>query len=634
MKIFFTKYFLVLVLLFIVSESFSQNSMLVNFGSSTCSGTSSNNASFSIVKNPLTSTPSLLANCNFSAQIPNYFGVYIAYNPEDNQLYISSIQDGIHSKVWTLNIGLPDTVGCPALIPVLPENTYNYVLNNFEFDNNGNLWAFSNYNPVSGTCLLSNFNLVTGSTLSSKTVQFPAGHYPTDVLNGDLSILPNGRLFCTLGAGPSQLYEITNYSGGFGSATATYLQTMPLDCFGTAFLNGELEVTGTDHSNNCYYFDYDIASNTLGPQQTFQNGLSPVDNTSLVPVVGTTKQLVSSTVINSNTADLTYVVFVKNMGNVILNNINVTDDLAAAFGAGNVSNVTVSFITNPAGLILNGAYNGTTVTGLLTPGQLLHNRILTNTNYFATIQIKCRVTNLVPGVTYYNSAIGNGIIGSGPSLANVTDSSNNGPSSVVDPNNNNNAGDPGENVPTPYVFPIILTVNFINTDALLINNTTSLVHWTVATPVISANKFEVEYSTDGKNWNTADTIAITSTLQSDYSFEQENIPPGDIYYRIKETDNDGSYIYSRIILLNNNKEQTKYVVFPNPANNTIQVIAPYGITGNCSIELYDAVGRKLLKTTMNTSSIEINTTGLLNGSYILRINHDDNITSQKVLIIH
>ncbi|HSY77478.1 MAG TPA: hypothetical protein VK890_11505, partial [Bacteroidia bacterium] len=115
MKRFFTKYFLLIVLIFIGTESFSQNSMLVNFGSSSCSSASSIDPSFAIVKDPLTSTPSLLANCDFSAQLPNYFSVYIAYNPKDNKLYISSIQDFVHSKVWTLDVGLPDTVGCPAL---------------------------------------------------------------------------------------------------------------------------------------------------------------------------------------------------------------------------------------------------------------------------------------------------------------------------------------------------------------------------------------------------------------------------------------------------------------------------------------------------------------------------------------
>lgn len=631
MKRFFTKYFLLLFLLVIGNESFSQNSMLVNFGSNTC--VNSSVSSFSIIKDPLTATPTLLADCDFSTEVPNYFSVYIAYNPKDNNVYISSVQDGIHSNVWVLNVGLPDTIGCPAVIPA--PTTYNYILNNFEFDNNGNLWAFSNYNSGTGTCLLSNFDLTTGTTLSSKTVQFPAGNYPTDINNGDLSILPNGRLFCTLGASPiSQIYEITNYTGGFGNATATYLQTLPLNCFGMAFLNGELEFTGSNGVNNCYYFDYDIASNTLGPAKPFQEGFAPVDNTALVPVVGATKQLVSSSVVNANTADLTYKIYLTNMGNVILNNINVIDDLGSAFGAANVSNVTASFITNPAALVLNGAYNGTTVTSLLTPGQLLHNHILADVNYFATIQVTCRVTNLVPGVTYYNSAIGSGIVGSGPSLANVSDSSNNGPSSVIDPNNNNNPGDPGENVPTPYTFPIILTVNFISADAALINSTTSMIHWSVATPITSANKFEVEYSTDGKNWNTVGTVAITSNTQSDYDIQQQDVPTGNIYYRIKEIDNDGSYVYSRVILLNNNNGETKYVVYPNPASNMVQVIVPYGVSGNCSIELLDATGRKLIETTMNTSSIEINTTNLPDGSYILKIDHDDNITTQKVLIIH
>jgi len=56
--------------------------------------------------------------------------------------------------------------------------------------------------------------------------------------------LPNGRMFATLGSNPSRLYEISNYSSTTTNASASYLTTLPQNCFGIAYLNGQLEITG------------------------------------------------------------------------------------------------------------------------------------------------------------------------------------------------------------------------------------------------------------------------------------------------------------------------------------------------------------------------------------------------------
>lgn len=454
MRKFYTNCFLLLLLLLIYSmPAFSQqqNALLVNLGSSTCSNPDA--PTFGIINNPLTTTPSLLADCNLQPQLINYQNAFIAYNPVNNEIYVADITTPNLTKIWILNVGLPDSITCPATIPVTPTFLFHDVLNNFEFDKNGNLWAFGNYNLLTGTCTLSNVSLAEDTIISSTTVQFPAGHYPTNIGDGDIVVLPDGRIFTTLGASPSQLYEITNYIG-VPTTNATYLQTMPANCYGIANLNGNLEVSGTDFASNCYYYEYNIANNTLSTQRPFQDGLSPIDNTAIVPAVGATKQLVNVTPISGTIANVTYEIYVKNMGNVILNNINATDNLGTIFGAGNVSNVTVSFVpgANNAGLALNPNYDGVTDITLLAPGQQLPNQILTDSNYYFEVVIKCTINNLEPGKTYYNTAITSASIGSGSSLDIISDSSNNGPPSSLDPNNNNSPADTGENTPTPLIW--------------------------------------------------------------------------------------------------------------------------------------------------------------------------------------
>lgn len=636
MKRFFTTGYLFLFFCIMMGNyrSFSQNAILVNFGSNDCYTAGA--PAFSLINNPLSLSPALLTNCSFSPQLPDFFSAFIAYNPANNKIYVADVRSGTATKIWLLDMGLPSNIACPA-IPLNPTYSYSYVSNNFEFDNNGDLWSFSNYNVSTGQCNMDKFDVTTGNVINTRVLQFPAGNFPTSISSGDLTILPNGRMFATLGSSPSRLYEINNYGSTSSIATATWLQILPKDCFGIAYLNGQLELTGIDFTGSCYYFDYAISTNTLGIQKPFQISHGPIDNSSITPSVGTTKQLVNFVKLNDNTADLTYEIYVKNLGNVIINHINVTDDLGKVFGAANISNISTAFAAgeNMGGLTLNPAYNGTTVTDLLNSGQNLPNQTLYNLDYYFKLRVQCRVTNLNGFTTYLNTAMGTGTIGNtgNNSLINIADSSNNGAAATVDPNNNGNAGEPGENIPTPFIFGI-LPVRFLNVAAFQNNSTTAIVKWVVATPTINAEKFDVEFSTDGRNWISITQVKITQATQGTYQFLHQPIPPGILYYRIRQVDHDGSFNYSRIVLLHNNQQTKDYAIFPNPAGNFIAVSTPYFTYGKTFIEMYDAMGRKIISKVINASTEEINTAQLPNGTYLLKLFHNDETTTRKVLIVH
>jgi len=620
------------VAIFLLHSAGAQNSILINFGSNSCA---SSVPSFSLIKNPLSATPQAIANCDLSQQQSSYYSVFIAYNPLNNKVYLADNKSGVNTNVWVLDVGLPAAMNCPATIPLAPTYSYSYVSNNFEFDNNGDLWSFSNYDIVTGQCSIDKFDVNNGTVLSSKLIQFPAGNFPTTIQSGDLTILPNGRMFAVLGNGTCRLYEITNYNTSGGTATATYLTTLPKDCYGIAYLNGLLELTGMDFLGTCYYYDYNIASNALGTEKPFQNGQAPIDNASLTPSLGCTKRLVSSTKINSNTADLVYEIYAENLGNTILNNINVTDNLLATFGNAGVSNVSVSFLPgqNAGGLALNPSFNGTTVTNMLVAGQNLKNKVLNNQDYYFTIQVNCRVTNLDNVTTYYNSAVATAEIGSLNSAVSVTDSSNNGDRGVIDPNLNGNASDATENVPTPFNFGA-LPVRFIHVNANLQTTNTAVVKWQVATPMENASVFEVEYSTDGRNWSKAGELSITDTRKGNWQFTHNNIPAGNLYYRIRQVDRDGSFTYSRIVLLKNKMSGGEYVIYPNPANNFIAVSTGYNSSNTSLIQLLDATGRLLVNRNVTASNEEINTAAYPDGTYILRVVNEEETVTYKVMIHH
>ena len=631
MKTIFTNHVTVILLAVMLHTSVAaQNSVLVNFGSTICRNDSA--PMFSLIKNPLGAAPSLMASCDLKNQLVTYYGVFVAFNPKNNKLYIADIKTG-KTRIWILDIGLPGSIACPAQIPVEPNYTYDYVSNNFEFDNNGDLWSFSEYNILTGQCHIDKFDVNTGNIINTRILQFPVGHFPTTILNGDLTITPNGRMFATLGNDFSQLYEITNYNSNT-NASANFLQTMPRNCFGIAYLDGNLEVTGFDVTG-CYYFNYNIGNNALGPITNFQNGQAPIDNTSFTPALGTTKRITSANKVNATTADIVYEIYVKNMGNVILKNINITDDLGVAFGAANVSNVSAVFSAgaNAAGLQLNPLYNGTTVTKLLLPDQQLPNQNATNNDYYFKVEISCRVSNINPNTIYYNSAIGTATINNSVDPIYVSDSSNNGTKDVVDPNNDGNASGVNENIPTPFNLSL-LPVHFLNVNAALRENSSAVITWKVATPVDNALNFELQFSADGIKWNTLSQRQITDHNRANYEYQHVNIPDGNLYYRIKQTDINGQYIYSRVVLLQRKSTAITYRVYPNPANQSISISAPYTASGNTTIIIYDATGRNVFSTSMTTSSMQITTGHLPIGTYLLKMMNNNQTSTEKILIRH
>lgn len=622
------------LLLMVTLNSFAQNSVLVNFGSSTCSGAV---PSFSLIGNPLGAVPNTLAGCGLGAQLPNYYSVFIAYNPSNNKIYVADVRTGARTDIWLLDVGLPTSIACPPVIPVSPTYSYSYTSNNFEFDNNGDLWSFSNYNPNTGQCNIDKFDVNTGNVLSSKVLQFPAGNFPTTIASGDLTILPNGRMFAVLGNGTCRLYEITNYNTSSGNAVASFLRVMPKDCYGICYLNGLLELTGMDFGSNCYYYDYDIVSGTLGSEKPFQNGQAPIDNTSFTPSLGCTKKLVSAARVNSNTADLVYEIYLENLGNVILNNVNINEDLSAVFGNGNVSNVSAQFLpgANAAGISLNPAFNGTTVKTLFNPGQQLPNKVRNNPNYFVKLQVACRATNLSTQTTYLNSAIASAQVGAASPLTtlNVADSSNNGDSTFTDPNKNGNSGDAGEDEPTPFSFGA-LPVKFLQVNGTLQADGSARVRWQVATPMENADLFDVEFSRDGRSWQSIGTLSISNYLRGEWEWTHPQVPTGRLYYRIRQVDKDGTVTYSRIVVLSNQAGASGILLYPNPAGDLLQVLSPVPVQQPAQLELYDAAGRLLLRDSWNGSTHAIPTHTYPNGTYFLKLLLKDAAETRRVIIRH
>lgn len=160
------------------------------------------------------------------------------------------------------------------------------------------------------------------------------------------------------------------------------------------------------------------------------------------PIIGLAKSVASSVNLGNGVFRVTYALVVSNLGNVDLNNVQVTEDLTTTFA--NVTSFTVSpnSVSSPSGdLTPNPSYNGRAdnpnllagATNTLTVGQS------------KTIQF---IVDVTPGANlgpYNNQAVASG---TDPNGQTVTDPSQNGTN--PDPDND---GDPANNnEPTPVSF--------------------------------------------------------------------------------------------------------------------------------------------------------------------------------------
>lgn len=578
--------FAMLFFLFFASPSQGQSSsksLLINHGGKACSSNSPEEHFFA---DALTTNPGLLLKCNVGMA---YYRVFVAYNPADHKVYYADI-NGTGTKVYAMDFNLGGSVACPS--GSTPIYTYNYTLNQLCFDNYGNNYGFANFNATAGTATLSQVNITTGVDLpgSQRTVKFPAAHIPNTVGDGDIVISPNGRIFATFGNSPSILYELTSATAT-GPITANFLTNLPRTCYSIAFVDGSLVVAGFN-SSACYYYIWNINNSSLSSAFSFPGGKNSADMSNLTLAVGCTKKIIGANYLTVNSATIFYQLVIKNKGNIVLNNVQLTDDLKSVFGAGNVSNVHISFASNPAGLVLNPSYNGTTDINLLAPAQVLNNYPVNADS--AVINLEVTASNLINAKIYYNSGIASGNIGTGATLMSVSDSSNNGGANKMDLNGNGVSDDANEDVPTPFVFlSSTLPVEGILLKGTKTRNETTLT-WS-APGAETYVSYEVEKSTDGDRFEKVESMDAQThgPLFTDNTAAKSEA----VFYRIRATKADGSILYSNTLYLKGVPD-LHATIYPNPFSDVVSVEIQATGAGIGTVQVHDMTGKLLQSKTV------------------------------------
>ncbi len=165
----------------------------------------------------------------------------------------------------------------------------------------------------------------------------------------------------------------------------------------------------------------------------------------------------------------------------------------------------------------------------------------------------------------------------------------------------------------------VLPIELLNFSVERISNH-QVFTWSTASE-LNNHFYTIENSTDLISFNVVkDSISGsgTSTTYSSYSYNHENhAPSSTTYYRLKQTDFDGSYSYSDIIAFISTIS-SRTTIYPNPVTNIAFVNSDHHIAQN-QILLTNKKGELIDTKMYSIKKNQLNFSNLPDGVYFLKI---------------
>jgi methionine-rich copper-binding protein CopC len=164
-----------------------------------------------------------------------------------------------------------------------------------------------------------------------------------------------------------------------------------------------------------------------------------------------------------------------------------------------------------------------------------------------------------------------------------------------------------------------------------LSNNNALLSWNTSNE-LSMKEFVVEKSTDGIRFKNVGIVLAKNEVNNQYEFVDAEKMIAKTYYRLKMINQDGSYKYSHIVLLQSNIIQKGISVYPNPASNSITI--SHAVSSKKStIKIVNAQGKlvQIVFVAANTSNTTILVQQLPKGLYMLQLLNDLQIEKQLFL---
>lgn len=136
--------------------------------------------------------------------------------------------------------------------------------------------------------------------------------------------------------------------------------------------------------------------------------------------------------------------------------------------------------------------------------------------------------------------------------------------------------------------------------------------------------FTLERSLDGQNWVEVEEIVGAGNSNNILSYQTVDLNPiqGLSYYRLKQTDFDGTYSYSNISAVKTlNTKLLDIKVYPNPTTDKVLVS---NVTVEADLKVLNSIGQNLTgkvtsKLNYTDDLLEIDLSGIPNGLYHISV---------------
>ena len=184
---------------------------------------------------------------------------------------------------------------------------------------------------------------------------------------------------------------------------------------------------------------------------------------------------------------------------------------------------------------------------------------------------------------------------------------------------------------------ISLTANVVNDEILL--------QWQTATETNNRG-FQIERSSDNKSFSQIGFVPGrgTTSEKSSYSYTDENVSEGKIYYRLKQVDFDGTSTYSKTVEVNFSvpAEFSLSQNYPNPFNPSTKIKFSLAVNSKVYVRVFNLLGQQVASLldgeyTAGRHEVNFDASGLSSGIYFYVINAEgkdgSNFTSTKKMTL-
>jgi hypothetical protein len=174
-------------------------------------------------------------------------------------------------------------------------------------------------------------------------------------------------------------------------------------------------------------------------------------------------------------------------------------------------------------------------------------------------------------------------------------------------------------------LPIAL-VNF----EVTLQESKTVVQWTTSSE-LNNDFFTIQKSANAEQWEEVSIVkgAGTSKKQHDYQVIDNQPLPGVSYYRLKQTDFDGKFEYSKIVAVKFDGVKDM-IVSPNPSSGVF-TLANQKLESK-QIRLYNGLGQVFqVDSEINDSNTQINISSFPSGIYILQIMDGNSLRSVRIV---